>query len=194
MNMKSSFGERLSEAIRARGMSQADLSKKIGISNGYLSNVISGGINKPHKHIDAFTEALGVRKDWLLHGNGNPDSDGERIVSVPLYKYEKLTEKLSFIKESTMRFPEESRYSENLQGVIFKNKFIFEDLTCVIIDRTAKGSGMFLTQYRSELYISTRIDNINNIKWIHNSQVEVKSNEFTVLGKIISFFEFFSEG
>ncbi|WP_337263660.1 MULTISPECIES: helix-turn-helix domain-containing protein [unclassified Serratia (in: enterobacteria)] len=191
--MKSTFGERLSEAIRARGLSQADLSKKVGISNGYLSNVISGGISKPHKHIDAFANALGVRKDWLLNGNGNPDSDGEKIVRIPLYQYNKSTGKLSFIKESKIRFPEEFTNGKDLQGVMFENKLIFEGTSYVILDKTAKGSGMFLIEDRGELFISTRIDNISNIKWIHNSQVEIKSSDFNVLGKIISFFEFFSE-
>jgi len=78
---------------------------------------------------------------------------------------------------------------EKLAAYILSPSVSFESEVAVIIDKGRKGSGLFLIEFESELFISTRIDNLVSILWIHNTGRDIPDGKFKVLGKIVQLLE-----
>lgn len=66
-----SFAERLSEALRIRNMSPAELSKKIGVNEGTISNYRKGKYEPKQIRLEEIASALRVSIAWLM-GNDVP--------------------------------------------------------------------------------------------------------------------------
>lgn len=66
------IAERLRDALRARGMTAYRLAERSGVSESYLSRLLSGqrGDRVSGDKIAAIGRALGVRTEWLLDGAG----------------------------------------------------------------------------------------------------------------------------
>jgi transcriptional regulator with XRE-family HTH domain len=66
------IADRLREALRARGMTVYWLAERSGVSESYLSRLLSGqrGDRVSGDKIAAIGRALGVRAEWLLDGDG----------------------------------------------------------------------------------------------------------------------------
>jgi transcriptional regulator with XRE-family HTH domain len=79
--------ERLERARSARGLSQADLSRRSGVAKSLLSRIESQ--ERPSLAAETLlrlSAALGVRPEWLWHGTGVMDAGGE------LTEHEKLAQ------------------------------------------------------------------------------------------------------
>ena len=63
---KSDFASRLSQALEARGMKAADLSKKTKVAEGTLSCYINGRYEAKQNRVQVFAEALDVNPAWLM--------------------------------------------------------------------------------------------------------------------------------
>ena len=66
-----SFAERLSEALRMRNMSPAELSKRIGVNEGTISNYRKGKYEPKQIRLEEIASALRVSIAWLM-GNDVP--------------------------------------------------------------------------------------------------------------------------
>lgn len=66
------IADRLREALRARGMTAYRLAERSGVSESYLSRLLSGqrGDRVSGDKIAAIGRALDVRLVWLLDGDG----------------------------------------------------------------------------------------------------------------------------
>lgn len=63
---KSNFAARLSQALDARNMKAADLSKKTKVSEGTISCYINGKYEAKQNRVRTFAEALNVNPAWLM--------------------------------------------------------------------------------------------------------------------------------
>ncbi len=66
------LGERVSSVREERGLSQASLAQKAGVSQGTIGNIESGARKRP-RDLVAIAKALDVSADWLETGKGSPD-------------------------------------------------------------------------------------------------------------------------
>ena len=64
--MMSIFIDRLNEAMTMREMTQADLSRKTGISEAALSNYRKGKYEPKHRQLYLISVALNVSPSWLM--------------------------------------------------------------------------------------------------------------------------------
>lgn len=69
-----SIGDRIREARTAKGMSQAELAKKIGLSQGTIGH-IEAGRNEGSRHLALIAAALGVRAEYLQTGRQESAAD-----------------------------------------------------------------------------------------------------------------------
>ena len=63
---KSDFASRLSQALEARGMKAADLSKKTKVAEGTISCYINGRYEAKQNRVQVFAEALDMNPAWLM--------------------------------------------------------------------------------------------------------------------------------
>lgn len=90
-----SMSERLKKARKRNRMSQEKLAQTIGISRGVITNIEYGKIQEPSPLvIDAIAQALKIKKEWLLTGQGEMDDEGDALQSARL-----LTELYDVVKE-----------------------------------------------------------------------------------------------
>lgn len=78
---QSDFASRLSQALEARGMKAADLSKKTKVAEGTISCYINGRYEAKQNRVQVFAEALNVNPAWLM-GYDVP-MEAERPTSKP---------------------------------------------------------------------------------------------------------------
>lgn len=61
-----SFGVRLSEAMKNRGIGQAELARVSGVSQGTISKYLAGAVSPKAYHLKNIAESLGVYVEDLL--------------------------------------------------------------------------------------------------------------------------------
>lgn len=66
LTTEETFGARLSRLRKERGMTQVELAKKIGLTQGLITNYESGRLRLNADLICRFSQALGVSADELL--------------------------------------------------------------------------------------------------------------------------------
>lgn len=71
------FSERLTAAMSAAGLSQAQLAELVGVSQPAVQKMASGKTNGSRKMVE-LSHALGVRPEWLSTGNGPMCQDGQQ--------------------------------------------------------------------------------------------------------------------
>ncbi len=87
--MKKQFSERLTEALRAKKMTAAELSRLSGVDKGSISRYLKGERNNPTtERIDALARALFVSPAWLM-GYDVEMNDNDRLIAA----YERADEK-----------------------------------------------------------------------------------------------------
>ena len=84
----SSFAENLRAAMAERSITQADLSKRTGISKSFISQYLSGKFKPRDDKLSALAQALGTTKGALLGyesaGSGNIAAAHD-LIKVPVY-------------------------------------------------------------------------------------------------------------
>lgn len=84
----SSFAENLRAAMAERSITQADLSKRTGISKSFISQYLSGKFKPRDDKLSALAQALGTTKGALLGYESAGSSDGNAahdVIKVPVY-------------------------------------------------------------------------------------------------------------
>ena len=76
---QSNFAARLSQALDARNMKAADLSKKTKVSEGTISCYINGKYEAKQNRVRTFAEALNVNPAWLMGYDVLMDNDAPTI-------------------------------------------------------------------------------------------------------------------
>jgi len=69
-----SFGERLAELIKNKGVTPYEIFIKTGVSQSTISRVLNNNTTKPGiRNIEILAEYFNVDSDWLRTGSGNRD-------------------------------------------------------------------------------------------------------------------------
>lgn len=84
------IGERLKYARKYRKMSQDELSGRIGVSRGVITNIELNKVKSPQQIvITAICRVLQIRQEWLLDGEGEmecmSDTAGTSVSPEDLY-------------------------------------------------------------------------------------------------------------
>lgn len=77
---QSNFAARLSQALDARNMKAADLSKKTKVSEGTISCYINGKYEAKQNRVRTFAEALNVNPAWLMGYDVPMEPDNQPII------------------------------------------------------------------------------------------------------------------
>jgi transcriptional regulator with XRE-family HTH domain len=64
------FAERLTQTIGHTGLNQTEFAKKIGVSPGFVSDVVRGNKKPGADFLFAVRKVFGISVDWLLTGEG----------------------------------------------------------------------------------------------------------------------------
>lgn len=80
---KSDFASRLSQALEARGMKAADLSKKTKVAEGTISCYINGRYEAKQNRVQVFAEALDVNPAWLMGYDVPMEAERSQPASAP---------------------------------------------------------------------------------------------------------------
>lgn len=78
-----SFGDRVNQALEEQRRSKVWLAHRLGISKQNLNYLLRHSYR--HKHIEAISEALSLKKTWLLYGKGTKNLEtplGHRKIPV----------------------------------------------------------------------------------------------------------------
>jgi transcriptional regulator with XRE-family HTH domain len=67
------FRGRLRQALALRDRTQGWLERRIRVSRGYISSILSGRRNASVEVKASMSKVLGVRAPWLLYGDGQPE-------------------------------------------------------------------------------------------------------------------------
>ena len=84
----SSFAENLRAAMAERSLTQAELSKRTGISKSFISQYLSGKFKPREDKLSALAQALGTTKGALLgyeSAGGNEKTSAHDLNKVPVY-------------------------------------------------------------------------------------------------------------
>lgn len=183
--MASSIRDRLNEALVARGMTPAELARAVGVSNGYISKLLSGYILQPKKNLSAICTALRIKERWLLTGKGEVEIDDIN---------ENVTYKLIPVYEAMNPENNEELYcipclidnkKNNLKAYRVRESELFNMELNVVVDKTGNGSGLFLILHNGNALLSTRFDYVVKVEWVHNTNNIAEDFTFTVLGKVV---------
>ena len=74
--MAATFGERLSELLKEKGMQQQALAQKAGVTEAAVSHYVKGDRVPRASVMSRIAEALGTTSDYLMNG-AEPDSKNE---------------------------------------------------------------------------------------------------------------------
>lgn len=66
------FRKNLFTALKARGMTQAQLAEVSGVLQGNISNYLTGRREPKAAQLHQISQALGVTMEWLLAGDSEP--------------------------------------------------------------------------------------------------------------------------
>ena len=69
--MKGSFGERLAEMIKAKGLSQKELAQLASVTEAAMSHYVKGDRIPRASVLVRIAEALGTTADYLMNGNSS---------------------------------------------------------------------------------------------------------------------------
>jgi transcriptional regulator with XRE-family HTH domain len=76
--------ERLRQAMRDAGLDQKQTEERAGLSQGYVSSVLSGRRKHPRAHeLGKLADALGTTTDWLLSGAGESRTTARAVPQGP---------------------------------------------------------------------------------------------------------------
>lgn len=183
--MANSIQDRLNEALVARGMTPAELARAVGVSNGYISKLLSGYISQPKKNLAAICTALRIKERWLLTGKGEVEIDDVNdISSYPLIPVHEVLQSEETDELYSIPCLIENK-KNNLKAYRIRESDLFNTELNVVVDRNGNGSGLFLIVYNGNALLSTRFDYVVKVEWIHNTNKIIDDFNFTVLGKVV---------
>lgn len=104
------FAERLKNCRISLGLSQADLGKKVGLTQGQIG-FYENGKTLGVKHILKLANALEVRPEWIMYGTGSKESKND---NPGLQEFNEICESLSI--ESLEQLAQVARILRKAEG------------------------------------------------------------------------------
>ncbi|MCY9843489.1 helix-turn-helix domain-containing protein [Vibrio caribbeanicus] len=162
----STIGGRLKEILFVKGVSAAELCRKVGIERGYMSKLINNKIKTPHKNMTQIAQALDISYEWLMTGvertgTYERDYDIEGLMNGKM-------QKIGFF-ETGMPI---SRF----------HKLIYHDECVNIVSTKKMGAGNYLFLSDGDILELFRVDNFINLSWYPHPP----DKDYIPIGKIIT--------
>lgn len=63
------IGERIKKLRKARGLSQADFAKRLGVHKGHISRLETGTANPSEQLLNGICREFEARKEWIIYGD-----------------------------------------------------------------------------------------------------------------------------
>ncbi|NOJ22880.1 helix-turn-helix domain-containing protein [Vibrio coralliilyticus] len=160
------IGGRLKEILFVKGVSAAELSRKVGIERGYMSKLLNNKIKNPHKNMTQIAKTLNVSYEWLMTGvertgTYERDYDVEGIVNSKL-------QKIGFF--------------ETGMPISKFHKLIYNDESINIVSTKKLGAGNYLFQNDDDIVELFRVDNFINLAWYPHEP----EKDYIPIGKVIT--------
>ena len=132
----SSLAQRIKAAREAAGLSQAALSRLAGISNPPVVELESGLNQHPASSLIAgLAKALGVTREWLQHGTGEPPAvcvgkDPEQELEAVVQALDKTNKAILLSIAQTLlshqKPPEEDLHLERIKGILLAEGIVLD--------------------------------------------------------------------
>ncbi|MDW6002515.1 helix-turn-helix domain-containing protein [Vibrio mangrovi] len=169
-------GERLREVMLMRGVNASKMAKELSLSKGHISNIITGRIQTPKKHLPSIATYLKVSYAWLLTGKGGPEEEAEQAV-FPVYDAA-LPELQCIAGHCTL--PTGICITDEHFGMVSIPSF--PPGVLVLIAPKKQGDGFYLVQGKRGPVLAQRIDRVTHLEWL--SLENMTLSQPSVLGKI----------
>jgi transcriptional regulator with XRE-family HTH domain len=171
-------GERLKEVMLMRGVNAAKMSKDLHLSKGHISNIITGRIHTPKKHLPSIAAYLKVSHVWLLTGQGVPEEESE-VIQLPVYRADSaLPKSQQYIGQC--KLPPDIHISDAHFGMTAIPSF--PQGVLVVITPVMQGDGFYLVEGEDGPVLAQRIDRVTHLEWRYLSNSTY--TQPSVLGKI----------
>ncbi len=83
----STIGSRIKKAMESKGMTQAELSRLLGIKSSSMSNLISGKAKRPSSTtLMKLADILECSQQWLMEGTGSPEDKRVLVADADIHK------------------------------------------------------------------------------------------------------------
>ncbi len=138
---------------------------KSGIERGHISNITTGRIKYPRKHIGKIAEALDVSENWLLTGQGQTNTHQYNYPILALVDLN-LTE--VGVWNTDLNISEDLKVIDDGENLL------------IIADRL--GEGPYLFHQLGRLKTLYRHESLSQISW-YPSQLD---DSYTLIGKVTS--------
>ncbi|MGX9517290.1 helix-turn-helix domain-containing protein [Vibrio mediterranei] len=162
----SSVGGRLNEILFMKGVSPAELSRRVDVEAGYISKLLNNKIKKPQKNMRKIAEFLDVSYEWLM--------TGRELSGI----YEKIFDIESLIDNKLKKI---GTFETNMPISKFE-KVIYHNDAINIVTKRKLGAGLYLFERQGELIELYREDNFLTMNWYPDSP-----NKTDIpIGKVIS--------
>mgnify|MGYP002382008576 CR=1 FL=1 len=77
------LGNRLAKVCAREGLNQSEFALRIGVSPGFVSDILRGNKRPGCEFLASLRQSLGVSIDWLLTGKGSPVSIDSSTALLP---------------------------------------------------------------------------------------------------------------
>ncbi|SHO56312.1 helix-turn-helix domain-containing protein [Vibrio quintilis] len=167
------IGDRLRETMRMRGISATQLARELNLGKGHVSNIMTGRIQSPKKHLPAIADYLQVSQSWLLTGEGSCEEIP--IAVFPVYEINSGDKQQTGMCKVPGIFTCEESF-----GVIAGS---LPENILVIVSSATTGDGLYLIEDKQlGLVIASRHDLVTRLEWTYLSSTAPL--EPSVIGKI----------
>lgn len=126
------FGARIQELMNERGLSQAELGRRSGMSRSVINNLLRGVRNPSLLTAVTISRALGVSLDELTKGNIADMVDTQDVV--------KSTFKIDFLDQLSKLLSSSDYYSNQLKPLTQKDKNAILRLVYAYLDVSRSGN------------------------------------------------------
>ncbi len=165
-------GERLKEVMTMRGIKASKMAKDLNLGRGHISNIVTGRIQSPKKHLASIAAYLNVSQSWLLTGEGN----AEEVLhaEIPVYCMKDGDNILLGHYKLPMNI------DGNCYGILSAPSFPAEML--IVVDPNKKGDGFYLVEGDVGPVLAYRFDHTTHLEWLYLSHTPPKKT--TLIGKV----------
>ncbi|GLT16739.1 hypothetical protein GCM10007938_05150 [Vibrio zhanjiangensis] len=160
------IGGRLKEILFVKGVSAAELSRRVGVERGYISKLINNKIKTPHKNMLLIADNLDISYEWLMTG----------IEKTGLYERDYGVEGIVEDKLVNIGF------FETNMPIAKSDKLVYHDESINIVSMKKLGTGNYLFHSGSDIFELYRVDNFINLTW-HPHEPK---KSYIPIGKVIT--------
>ncbi|MBU2898490.1 helix-turn-helix domain-containing protein [Vibrio hepatarius] len=160
------IGGRLKEILFVKGVSAAELSRRVCVERGYMSKLLNNKIKTPHKNMLQIADALDISYEWLMTGverTGVHERDynvegivGDKLINVGFF--------------------------DTNMPIAKSDKLVYHDESINIVSTKKLGTGNYLFHAGDDIFELYRVDNFIDLTWYPHAP----NKNYIPIGKVIT--------